>query len=165
LILSVGGVPLFSDPPAKARVIIVRLAGTPKGKGRGRAVAMRFRRDDGTIGHSARVHSDPGTVHYENQLRFAADRQMNGAAPLAGPVRVVIEARFAVAPSWPKKRRAAALAGELRPCSKPDADNLLKCVDSFNGIIWQDDRQVVEATVYKVYSETPGLTIMVSELK
>lgn len=132
------------------------MAGTPRGKGRGRAVATKM---------GARVFTDEQTRRYETQLRYAAERQMNGDPPMEGPLRVIMQARFAVAPSWTKRKRAAALSGEIRPCTTPDADNLLKALDSFNGVVWQDDRQVVEATVYKTYAESPGLTIIVADFE
>lgn len=75
-----------------------------------------------------------------------------------------MEARFAIAPSWPKKKRIAALVGALRPATTPDADNLVKCLDGLNGVVWVDDRQIVDAVVRKVYSERPGLTVTVETL-
>lgn len=135
--------------------IVIELAGPPRGKGRGRAVATRF---------GARVFTDDKTRTYEAQLRFAGQQAMGRHAPIEGPLAVAVEARFPVAPSWPKKKRLAALAGALRPTTTPDADNLLKCLDGLNGVVFVDDRQIVDAHIRKIYSDRPGLTVTVDTL-
>lgn len=85
---------------------------------------------------------------------------MAGRAPLTGPLRVVIAAIMPVAPSWPKKRQAAALAGEVAPTGRPDLDNILKLVaDGMNGIVWGDDSQIVMISARKLYG-TPARTIV-----
>ncbi len=50
------------------------------------------------------------------------------------------------------------LAGELRPISKPDRDNLEKLVlDAFtrSGRWWRDDSQIVDGRSRKVYGAAP----------
>lgn len=136
-------------------MICIELAGPPRGKGRGRAVSV--------AGH-ARVYSDPATVKYESQLRYAATVAMAGAPPIEGPVVVVMWVRFPVPESWSKKKRALALAEEILPTVKPDADNSLKLCDALNEICFRDDKQIVMATVVKQYSERPGMTIQIAAL-
>jgi len=135
--------------------VVIELAGPPRGKGRGRAVSTPS---------GARVFTDDKTRTYESQLRFAGQQEMRNTLPTALPVKVTVEARFQIAASWSRKKRAAALGGQIRPTSTPDADNLLKILDALNGIVWVDDRQIVEATVRKIYSEHPGLTIAVEAI-
>jgi Holliday junction resolvase RusA-like endonuclease len=48
---------------------------------------------------------------------------------------------------------------------KPDADNLIKQLDSFNQVIWVDDRQIVTALIRKRYSERPMLRVEVTSAK
>lgn len=138
--------------------VTIELSGQPQGKGRGRAFV-----------HSATKRvtvMTPGkTRTYEAQLRYAAQERMGERAPTPHPVRVNVTARFPIAPSWTKKKQAAARSGELWPCTKPDSDNLLKILDALNGVVWVDDCQVVVATVRKIYSERPGLTIEVDSLE
>jgi Holliday junction resolvase RusA-like endonuclease len=105
------------------------------------------------------------TRTYEAQLRYAAQERMGERLPTPHPVRVNVTARFPIAESWSKKKRASALAGTIWPCTKPDSDNLLKCLDGLNGIVWIDDKQVVVATIRKIYSDRPGLTIEVDSLE
>jgi Holliday junction resolvase RusA-like endonuclease len=133
----------------------IELAGPPRGKGRGRAVSTPL---------GARVYTDAKTRSYEAQLRFAAQQAMNGAPPTGLPVQLTMSVSFAVPASWSRKKRADALAGALRPTVKPDADNTLKLTDALNGIVFDDDKQVVSATVHKHYAAAPGLLIEVEEV-
>ena len=48
----------------------------------------------------------------------------------------------------------------IRPISKPDVDNYMKTyLDAFNGLLWLDDGQVVDARLRKYYSEEPRVEI------
>jgi Holliday junction resolvase RusA-like endonuclease len=136
--------------------VVISLSGPPRGKGRGRAVSTQ---------RGTRVFTDDKTRTYESQLRFAGLQEMAGRAPSVHPIQVKVEARFQVAASWSRKKRVAALAGLIRPATTPDADNLLKILDALNGVVWVDDRQIVDATVHKIYSEFPGLTIIVDTIE
>jgi Holliday junction resolvase RusA-like endonuclease len=133
--------------------IVVSLDGPPRGKGRGRAVST-------TMG--ARVYTDAKTRSYEAQLRYAAQQVMAGAAPIEGPLRVDITANVSIPRSMPRKKQLLAILGELRPQTKPDWDNYAKVCDSMNGVVWGDDKQIVDGQVRKFYSERPGLHIRVS---
>lgn len=47
--------------------------------------------------------------------------------------------------------------------SRPDLDKLIRCVkDALTGIAWRDDSQVSELTATKMYSERPGVEIIIS---
>ncbi len=136
----------------------IRLDGPPRGKGRGRAVATPM---------GARVYTDAKTRSYEASLRIAGQQAMAAAGhpwPTSLPVRLTMSIFFAIPQSASKKRRAQMLAGVIWPTVKPDADNSLKLTDALNGIVWVDDKQVVIATVFKVYAEQPGLLIEVDEV-
>ena len=65
--------------------------------------------------------------------------------------------------SWSRRDQEAALAGGIRPTSKPDWDNHAKVTDALNGIVWHDDSQVVDGRSIKVYSDSPALRIEVRE--
>jgi Holliday junction resolvase RusA-like endonuclease len=134
----------------------IDIAGPPRGKGRGRAVAVP--------GKGARVYTDAKTRSYESRLSFAAEQAMAGRAPTDLPVRLTMSVFFAIPASWSKKKRAQALSGTVWPTVKPDADNTLKLTDALNGIVWGDDKQVVVASVFKSYSERPGLVIEVNTI-
>jgi Holliday junction resolvase RusA-like endonuclease len=56
--------------------------------------------------------------------------------------------------SWSQKKRHQALERLILPTSKPDIDNCIKGIfDAMNEIVWRDDKQVVDVSVYKRYSE------------
>lgn len=129
-------------------MIVIELVGVPCGKGR-----PRFMR---STGHA---YTPAKTRNYETNLRLAAQDVMAGAPPLDGPLSVTVNALFPVPQSWPKKKQAQALAGEVRPTTKPDADNLLKVLDALNEVVFRDDKQVVDARVVKSYSARPCMRV------
>jgi len=130
-------------------VIYIELAGPPRGK-------ERVKR--GADGHA---YTPERTVSYEGRLAYAAQLTMNGRPPLDGPVRLEIELFIPVPASKSKAWRKAALAGEIRPCVKPDWDNNGKLTDALNLIVWVDDKQVVSGHVEKWYSDRPRTEIRV----
>lgn len=132
--------------------VCIVLPGLPRGKGRPRFSSR---------GGFARAYTDQQTESYEGALRLAASQAMSGEAPLDGPLVLAMVAVFPVPMSWSKKKRTEALAGGLRPTGKPDCDNLLKTIDSCNGIVWHDDAQIVTAMVCKKYGEQPSMEIQV----
>ena len=88
-------------------------------------------------------YSDRKAKAYEQAIRDSVIAQYRGE-PLDGPLIVSIYA-------WLKKPKSSKLA---YPTVKPDADNIAKAVlDSLNGILWFDDKQICELTVRKVYAE------------
>ncbi len=135
--------------------VVIRLDGPVRGKGRHRSRIAKARDGRTFIAN----YADTATKSYEGMLRAEASDAMDGRPLIDGPVLVKIVAVFAVPASWSKRKRADALAGVIRPTVKPDADNIMKTIDSLNGIVFRDDAQVVTATVRKVYGERPGLHI------
>lgn len=128
----------------------------PKGKGR-----PRFTR----TGHA---YTPASTREYEDLIAARALEAMEGRQPIPRdvPLRVTIVAVFGVPVSWPKKKRLAALQGVLRHTRKPDYDNVGKAVcDALNGIVFEDDCQIVSGEVEKVYGPEPMLKIFIEELK
>ena len=65
--------------------------------------------------------------------------------PLPGPLLLGVKVYLPIPRSKSKKWQAAALAGEIRPTTKPDLDNCIKNLkDVCKGVFWLDDKQVVE---------------------
>lgn len=55
--------------------------------------------------------------------------------------------------------------GQIRPVTKPDADNYAKGpLDAMKGIIWKDDGQIVDLIARKFYSSKPRIEITVRTL-
>ena len=114
--------------------------GASKGKGRARSTAS---------GH----HYTPAqTRNAEAFVKMLAAQEMKGAAPETGAIDLRIIITVDVPKSFNKAKKAAALLGLLRPTVKPDVDNAVKLIgDALNGVVYVDDKQIVELTVRKNY--------------
>jgi Holliday junction resolvase RusA-like endonuclease len=134
--------------------VVIELSGQPRGKARPRNNPS-----------STFPYIDPNARKYESQLRYAATQEMAGRSPTMQPVKMTVEQRFPLLKGFNKKELAAALSGQMWPTKKPDADNILKLADCLNKVVFIDDVQVVEASVRKIYSEHPGLTIIVETIE
>ena len=92
------------------------------------------------------------TVTYENWVKVCY--QNAGGKHLEGPVRAKIDIYYKVPKSYTKKRVKAIRDGLDYPQKKPDADNVAKIIlDSLNKIAFDDDSQVVELQVNKLWTE------------
>jgi Holliday junction resolvase RusA-like endonuclease len=129
-------------------MITFTVPGIPVGKGRARFVRA-----------TGRAYTPAKTVSYEAELKFFAMQAMGNRPLFEGPLSVAVFATFPKPASWSKKKAAAT----RNHTSKPDLDNLFKCLDALNGVVWHDDAQVCRAYITKVYSDdgTAGLTVTV----
>jgi len=135
--------------------ITFTVPGPPHGKGR-----PRFARR----GNFVATYTDAKTSSYEDQIRFYALQAMGSSKPLKTALEAFIYVRLPVPQSYSKKRTEACLSGLERPCKKPDLDNVVKSfMDGMNGIVYQDDDQVVEIHTTKVYAETGGVEVLIKE--
>jgi len=129
--------------------------GEPQGKG-----SPRFARR-GAFTHA---YTPEKTKTYEDEIRYMARCAMGASEPLETPVTVAIYIRVEIPKSFSKQKRKDALANIIKPTKKPDADNILKCfLDAMNGVVYVDDKQVVNIHLTKVYSEIGAVEIMVKE--
>lgn len=106
---------------------------------------------------------------YKERIRLFASAQMVGKTPLDGPLCLSVRVYRSVPKSRSKKWREGAKTGRERPIQKPDLDNYIKAVqDGLNGILWQDDSQIVcyAAPFGKYYDDGggPRVEVMVWEL-
>ncbi len=70
-----------------------------------------------------------------------------------GAVSVDIKAVYPIPKSYTKKRAQSILEGNEEPVKKPDIDNIAKIIlDGLNGVAYDDDTQVVDLKVRKLYS-------------
>ncbi len=131
--------------------------GKPQGKGRPRAVAR---------GKFVRMYTPEKTAGYESTVALAASQAMAGRAPIEGPVVANLFIALPIPASWSKKKQAQAAADELLPTTKPDSDNVVKAVfDAINGIVWNDDTQVVDHAAKKRYRARPGVWVAISSME
>lgn len=136
--------------------VIFIVPGAPVGKGRPRA----FRRGNGIA-----MHTPEKTANYEALVRMAASQAMSGRAPFDGAVSASIEIEITPPASWSQRKREQAIAGDIRPTTKPDIDNTMKSIfDAISGVVWGDDRQVVNVSASKRYAPTAGARVSVEEV-
>jgi Holliday junction resolvase RusA-like endonuclease len=134
------------------RVVTFTVPGQPVAKGRARI---------STFGGHVRSYTPEKTRRYENQVSAYAAEAMRNMPLLGGPVEVVVQAFMMVPASWSLKKRLSAIAGQIKPTTKPDLDNIVKALDGMNGIVVVDDSQIVKLTATKQYSEIPQLIVSV----
>jgi Holliday junction resolvase RusA-like endonuclease len=133
--------------------IIIVIGGEPVAKGRPRMTRKGF------------AYTPAATRKYEAHGRLAAQLAMDGRPPLTCPCRAEITIDLPVPASWSAKRQGAALRGEIKPTSRPDADNYIKAaLDSVNEIVVADDSQIVEIIASKRYAPTPQLSVTITPL-
>jgi Holliday junction resolvase RusA-like endonuclease len=132
--------------------IVIELPGTPRGKGRPRHTRAGV------------TYTPAATRGYEASLAWTAAAAMKGRAPLEGPLRLTVEAHMPIPTSWSGRRQRMAAAGEIKPTTKPDYDNVLKTLDALNNVVWRDDSQIIDVRCVKRYSERPRLRITVAPL-
>lgn len=125
--------------------------GEPKAKGR-----PRFSNRGGFV----RTYTDAQTTSKEGEVKWYF-QQANLPKIEEGSIFLGIKVYREIPKSFGKKKRQAALLGQLRPTSRPDLDNYLKLVcDALNGLAWHDDSQVTTIACDKYYSDSPRLEIL-----
>ena len=134
------------------KVVSFTVPGQPVAKGRARI---------STFGSHVRSYTPEKTRRYENQVSAYAAEAMRNMPLMGGPVEVVVDAHMLVPKSWSLKKRLAAIAGQIKPTTKPDLDNIVKALDGMNGIVVVDDSQIVKLTATKQYAEIPQLIVSV----
>jgi Holliday junction resolvase RusA-like endonuclease len=134
-------------------MVTLVIPGQPCGKQRARVLRI------------GRSFTPQKTVQYETLIREVFAVTYPGASQLDGALRLELRAYYQIPQSASKKKVTAMLAGEIRPTVKPDFDNVCKIVgDALNGIAYQDDKQIVEQTFSKWYSDAPRIEITISTL-
>lgn len=131
--------------------------GQPVAKGRARA-AMR--------GKSITMYTPIKTVNYEGLVAHSASVAMAGRSLIQGAVSVELDIMLQIPESWSIKKKIAAVNGSIAATKKPDCSNILKAIeDGMNGVVYKDDSQIVRVIQNKRYSETPGVLVIVREIK
>jgi Holliday junction resolvase RusA-like endonuclease len=108
------------------------------------------------------AHTEEKTVLYENLVKLSYQEQCGEYTEK--PLKVYIEVYYDIPKSTPKKNIMPMLDKLIRPCKKPDCDNIAKIIlDALNGIAYKDDTQVVKLTVAKYYSEKAEVMVTIKE--
>jgi len=131
------------------------IPGEPNGQGR-----PRFAK----VGGFVKVYDPDKSRNYKAFVKLLAVEAVKennwNCTDLAVLVR--INAYISIPSSKPKKFKEGAMAGLILPTKKPDVDNIFKCVtDAISGIIYNDDKQIVQSVIIKKYSEHPRVDVTV----
>lgn len=114
-----------------------------------------------TRGGHAMAYDPKESRDYKQNVRAAAI-EVKPDVPLDGPLSLVVTVYKSIPKSLSKKKQAAALAGELRPTTKPDCSNLCKGIeDALKGLIFKDDSQIVDLRISKFYSQSPRAEVSI----
>lgn len=120
----------------------------------------RFRRTKTFI----TTYTPKKTLDFEDLVRQHAKEAMGPTDLLETPVWIALYFRLPIPASYSKKRSEACLNGSEKPIKRPDLDNLIKSVlDGMNGVVFKDDSQITVMHCTKVYSNVPGVNIVVKE--
>lgn len=102
------------------------------------------------------VYTPKATKDVEAEIRWYLKAAKPKPEKLTGPVSVHIVCTFEKPASAPKSR--------IWPTVKPDIDNLAKTVlDAANGILWNDDAQVIGCNTIKRYGPESSIEIAICE--
>lgn len=137
----------------KLKGVTFTVIGEPCGKGRPRFTA------------TGSPYTPAKTTNYEALVKVMYQDAAKGQRFGDCPLRMRIDAYYSIPASASQKKKAQMRYGILRPCKKPDADNVLKIVaDALNKIAYHDDAQIVEATVRKMYADEPRAVVEIEEV-
>lgn len=133
--------------------ITFEISGVPIGKVRHRSTVM----PNGMI-HN---YNTKKNTNYERLVKREYKKQYPNTY-FIGELVVSITAYYPIPKSWSKKKKQEAIDGIARPIVKPDVDNVSKIIlDSLNGVAFDDDKQVIELHIHKVYGENPRVYVSI----
>lgn len=136
-------------------MIHIVIPGEPVAQGRARFSVMRG---------SVRVYDPARSSDYKsyvsNMVTFSGQAQNK----LTGSICMLLVAYRTTPKSWSAKKKQQAEEMELMPMSRPDASNYLKGVeDALNGILFDDDSQIVMPITLKAYSSRPRIELFFTQ--
>lgn len=112
--------------------------------------------------------SRKGTYDPQHSIKHAAKfqvlSQLNGRNPFPKDVAIDIEINFYF--HCPSHKLSLLHWGIMDHVEKPDIDNCEKWIcDILNGIIYEDDKQIINSTCHKIYSDDPRTEILIMPKK
>ena len=138
------------------KIATFTVEGAPVGKAR-----PKFARR----GNFVQAYTPSKTKNYEALVQEAAIKAMRGKPAFDGAVQINFGIFIEPPKSWSKKKRADALVGVIYPTTKPDWDNIVKGVqDAWNGIVFVDDKQIINSAMTKRYAENARVEVRVYEI-
>lgn len=105
------------------------------------------------------------TKDYEDAVKQAY-KSVYKDGPIKGPIRIEITFYMYIPKNTSQVRTKAKIEDEILPTKRPDFDNMTKCItDALNGLAFEDDNQVVEAHIYKKFSDEPRAEVEIQRIE
>ena len=109
---------------------------------------------------------DPKSTHIYKKTLHDLATTLYTDQPLTPALAVEVSFYRKVQKSLSKVEHDRRINGQHRPVVKPDTDNYLKaCLDALPGVVWEDDRQIVDLAAHKYYSDEPRIELYVKCLE
>lgn len=144
------------DPNVREWRLVI--PGEPASKGR-----PRFRNIKTATKDFVSTYTPAKTRKYEDRVRYAAQMEWNRDLLRDTAICATVVAYRAIPSSFSKAKFSAAVAGTLRPITRPDHDNYSKIAcDALNEIVYADDSAIVDCFARKFYSLNPRLEIVLT---
>lgn len=104
------------------------------------------------------------TVNHEAKIKSICENSYPGIKPSDKPIRLIINSYFKIPKNTSKGKVRQMIEYDIKPCVKPDADNIAKLVaDALNGVVYKDDSQITTMVSNKFYGEIPRTHIIIRE--
>lgn len=112
---------------------------------------------------SGHTYTPQKTKDYEKLVKYHILAQKGKSTDK--PVKVTIRIFKSIPKSWSKIKKEDAIKGKVVPAVKPDLDNYVKSIlDASNGLLFDDDKQVIEISAVKTYAKMPYAELTVEEV-
>lgn len=141
--------------------LTIVIYGKPKQQDRPRATVIKGH----AVVYDTKVSKD-GKREIADATEIAVQEQKWEKANPGEALSIVVTAYIEIPKSFTKKQKEDALAGRLRPTSKPDTDNIAKIY--MDGVVYggamHDDALIVEQHCSKWYSLEPRTVINIDRI-
>ena len=113
-------------------------------------------------GHHGNTHYTPKAMAAHQEL-VRSHALLAGARKMEGPLKMTLAFIFMPPQTWSQKKQDLALGDGLWPTGRPDLDNLVKEIkDALNGVLYEDDAQIVSLDATKGFSMEPRTGVRVT---
>jgi len=151
----------------RLRTFEIEIPGNPIAKTRPRFVS---RGRDGQPLPFVKTYDDQDKIKKDLQkfVQWTLKKDYPFFKPFDCPIHLTITFRSPVQNAAPKCKKRALFEQKITwyHAKMPDLSNMIKFYeDCLNGILWEDDRLIVEIYSFKIYAETPGTLIIINELE
>ncbi len=110
------------------------------------------------------VYTPAKTKAYENFIKGCYIEQCGNVSFKSKSIALYVKSYVKPKSDFRKAERIAALNGELKPTTKPDADNILKAIlDALNEVAYDDDRYIYKIVIERFYAEVPRTEVEITD--